>query len=110
MKNWLILQNIHNGTGGLSTNRPKRLTPKRYFNQRLLHKDGRFARDIDYLLATQYTMEAKQIKDNIQVSLRQTRGQTFQNRCIDAGLMKNSQNVHAMIRTDTAFKFAIFFI
>ncbi|KAI8500028.1 hypothetical protein Bbelb_223450 [Branchiostoma belcheri] len=61
--------------------------------------------DIEYLLAAQYSVEAKQIKDSIQINLRQTRGHTFQNRKINAGLMKNLDNVQAMLRTDNAFKF-----
>lgn len=93
------------GQGGLSQERGKKITPRKYFNQRLLNKDGRFASDIDYLLAAQYAVEAKQVSDDIQISLRQTRGQTFQNRKINAGLMRISDNVQAMLRTDTAFKY-----
>ncbi|XP_078660053.1 uncharacterized protein LOC144904785 [Branchiostoma floridae x Branchiostoma belcheri] len=93
------------GRGGLGEKRQKGITPRKYFNLRLLHKDGRFAKDIEYLLAAQYSVEAKQIKDSIQINLRQTRGHTFQNRKINAGLMKNLDNVQAMLRTDNAFKF-----
>jgi hypothetical protein len=45
------------GRGGLTAKRQKKITARKYFNQRLLHKDGRFASDIDYLLAAQYTVE-----------------------------------------------------
>ncbi|TNN62775.1 putative ubiquitin thioesterase L96 [Liparis tanakae] len=93
------------GRGGLSTKRPKTITPRKYFNQRLLDADGRFAKDIDYLLAAQYTVESKQIRDNLQISMRQTQGITYQNRPINAGFFKSSENVQAMIRTDTAFRF-----
>ncbi|CAB4019984.1 myosin heavy fast skeletal muscle, partial [Paramuricea clavata] len=93
------------GRGGLSTKRQRKITARKYFNQRLLHKDGRFASDIDYLLAAQYTVEAKQVRDDMQITLRQTRGQSFQNRTVNAGLVKSSDNLQAMIRTDTAFKF-----
>ena len=65
----------------------RKITARKYFNQRLLHKDGRFASDIDYLLAAQYTAEAKQIRDDMQITLRQTCGQTFQNRTANAGLV-----------------------
>ncbi|XP_078619175.1 uncharacterized protein LOC144886422 [Branchiostoma floridae x Branchiostoma japonicum] len=94
------------GHGGLGDDkRPRKITAKRYFNQRLLHKDGRFAKDIEYLLTAQYMTEAKQVADSIQINLRQTRGQTFQNKRINAGLMKNVVNVQAMLRTDHAYKF-----
>ena len=93
------------GCGGLTHERDRKITPRKYFNQRLLHKDGRFASDIDYLLAAQYAVEAKQVRDDIQITLRQTRGQMFQNRRINAGLMKNDDNMKAMLRTDTAYRF-----
>ena len=44
------------GTGGLTAQRQTPLTIRRYFNQRLLHADGRFARDVEYLLAAQYAV------------------------------------------------------
>ena len=93
------------GCGGLSVHRTKKVTHRKYFNQRLLDVDGRFAKDIDYLLAAQYTVESKQIKDDLQISLRQTHGKTFKNRQVNAGLLKFSANLDAMIRTDTAFRF-----
>ncbi len=37
---------------------------RKYFNQRLLDIDGRFARDLDYLFVAQYIVEAKQILDD----------------------------------------------
>ena len=52
------------GNGGFNTERPRKLTYRKYFNQRLLDVDGRFARDIDYLFAAQYIVEAKQILDD----------------------------------------------
>ena len=93
------------GRGGLSQERLQMITPRKYFNQRLLHKDGRFASDIDYLLAAQYAVEAKQVRDAIQISLRQTRSRTFLNQTINAGLMKSKENIQAMLHNDIAFKF-----
>ena len=37
------------GTGTFNTERPRKLTYRKYFNQHLLDIDGRFARDLDYL-------------------------------------------------------------
>ena len=49
------------GKGTFNTKRPKKLTYRKYFNQRLLDVDGRFARDLDYLFVAQYIVEAKQV-------------------------------------------------
>ena len=60
------------GSGGFaSTKRHVRLTPRKYFNQRVLDFDGRFAKDTDYLFAAQYAVENKQVRDNVSVMLRQ---------------------------------------
>ena len=52
------------GKGTFNTKRPKKLTYRKYFNQRLLDVDGRFARDLDYLFVAQYIVEAKQVLDD----------------------------------------------
>ena len=46
------------GTGGYFT---KHLTFRKYYNQRLLNVDGRFACDLDYLFVAQYVVECKQV-------------------------------------------------
>ena len=52
------------GVGTFSTERPRKLTYRKYFNQRLLDVDGRFARDLDYLFVAIYIVEAKQVFDD----------------------------------------------
>ena len=52
------------GTGTFCSKRPRKLTYRKYFNQRLLDVDGRFARDLDYLFFAQYIVEAKQVMDD----------------------------------------------
>ena len=50
--------------GMFSSERSKKLTYRKYFNQRLLDVDGRFARDLDYLFVAQYIVEVKQVLDD----------------------------------------------
>ena len=50
--------------GCFAAERPRNLTYRKYFNQRLLDVDGRFAKDIDYLFVAQYIVEAKQVLDD----------------------------------------------
>ena len=42
------------GSETFSTDRPRKLTYRKYFNQRLLDVDGRFACDLDHLFVAQY--------------------------------------------------------
>ena len=50
--------------GTFRTEYPRKLTYRKYFNQRLLDIEGRFARDLDYLFVAQYIVEAKQVLDD----------------------------------------------
>ena len=50
--------------GTYSSERPRKLTYRKYYNQRLLDVDGRFSRDLDYLFVAQYIVEAKQVSDD----------------------------------------------
>jgi len=59
---------------GLTDDCNTALTPKKYFIQRLLNKDRRFASDANYLFYAQHVTEMKQIGDNIRVAMRQTAG------------------------------------
>ena len=51
------------GEGGLKTPRDTKVTERKYFNQRLLDADGRFGKDIEYLLTVHYMVEDKQVLD-----------------------------------------------
>ena len=59
------------GNGGLTSERKIKLTVRKYFNQRLLDVDGRFAKDIEYLLTAQYAVESKQVFDDANIVFRQ---------------------------------------
>ena len=50
--------------GTYNTEREQKLTYRKYFNERLLDVDGRFAKDLDYLFVAQYIVESKQILDD----------------------------------------------
>ena len=62
------------GRCGLITERTTKLTTRKYFNQRLLDADGRFARDIEYLLTAQYAVESKQVADDAREDCTEDKG------------------------------------
>ena len=93
------------GSGGINIQRQRTITVRKYFNQRLLHVDGRFAKDIEYLLAAQYAVESKQVSDEANIAMRQNQGRTFRGQALTAGHLKNSDIIQHMIRTDEAYKF-----
>ena len=77
------------GKFGLITDRKTKLTVCKYFNQRLLYADGRFARDIEYLLTAQYAVESKQVADDASIALRQTQGRLHRGQVLTAGSVRN---------------------
>ena len=88
-------------TGTFSSNRPRKLTYRKYFNQRLLDVDGRFARDLDYLFVAQYIVEAKQIRDDgNNFAMRQKPSRQF-----TAAQAKSQEVVSQFMRNDKAYSF-----
>ena len=87
------------GTGGLSNKRAVTVTPKKYFIQRVLNADKRFARDASYLFYAQYVTEMKQIRDNISVAMRMTAGR------LSASTVSSAEQLRQLIRNDRAFQF-----
>ena len=89
------------GTGTFSSDRPRKLTYRKYFNQRLMDVDGRFARDLDYLFVTQYVVEAKQIQDDgNSFAMRQKPSRQF-----TAAQALNQTLLNQFVRKDKAYSF-----
>ena len=91
------------GKFGLITERKTKLTVRKYFNQRLLDADGRFARDIEYLLTAQYAVESKQVADDASIALRKTQGRLHRGQVLTARSTKNQHVVNEMIQKDHAY-------
>ena len=93
------------GKFGLMSKREVKLTVRKYFNQRLLDADGRFAKDIEYLLTAQYVVESKQVADDASIMLRQTQGRLHRGQALTAGTIRNQQVIQQMIQRDDAYRF-----
>ena len=93
------------GRNALTADRPKKIDARRYFNQRLLDVDGRFAKSIEYLLSAQYATESKQIYGNINhFAFRRVQGRQYQGKKITAGLVKDASKMRELVRADHAYK------
>ena len=89
------------GTGCFSSDRPQKLTYRKYFNQRLLDVDGRFAKDVDYLFTAQYIVESKQILDDCNHFIwRQKPGRDF-----TASQARDRSVLSQCIKKDNAYRF-----
>ena len=92
------------GAGAYKSEREVRLTLKKYLNQRVLNCDGRFSKDLDYIMSGQYAVEQQQVYDKVNIVLRQTKGTTLGGNRINAGLIKHKENVNSLIRNDSAYQ------
>ncbi|XP_053179094.1 uncharacterized protein LOC128362380 [Scomber japonicus] len=54
--------------------RSSRLTLSRYLNNRILHADGRFSRNVEYIFFGQYMSEVQQVVSNVSIALRKGKG------------------------------------
>jgi hypothetical protein len=87
------------GKGGLTNERVVKLTARKYFIQRVLNKDKRFANDPNYIFYAQFVTEQKQVRDNITVALRQTAGR------LRAGHATDAAQLRQLVQRDSAFHF-----
>ncbi|XP_033832459.1 uncharacterized protein LOC117379863 [Periophthalmus magnuspinnatus] len=90
------------GNNTYHTPRQHYLTLARYFNNRILHADGRFAKCVEYIFFAQYMSEVQQVIQ--QVSIASRKGHTN-----PAGQKENApENIESLqdiIKTDEGYRF-----
>ena len=90
------------GGHGVNTPRERDICLRRYVNQRLLNKDPRFSKSIEYIFAFQYATELKQLRTDMAMALKR---QCTDGKRITVGDMRNFHKVNQMIWKDIAYKF-----
>ncbi|XP_061913866.1 uncharacterized protein LOC133656995 [Entelurus aequoreus] len=63
-----------NSRNTFHADRAHRITLLRYFNNRVMHADGRFARNVEYIFFCQYMSELDQVISSISVAMRKGKG------------------------------------
>ena len=81
---------------------PAPATYRKYFNQRLLDVDGRFACDLDYLFVAQYIVEAKQVLDDGNNYIWRQKPQARQ---FNASQARDKTLLNQYVRSDKAYSF-----
>ena len=94
-----------NGSYTFSNNRETRLPLRKYYQQRLLNVDGRFANNIEYLFCAQYATDIKQIQADTNLALQLTCGRTLGGKKVTAGMLKNPDVLKQLVKTEQAYKF-----
>uniref|UniRef100_A0A1X7UC67 Helitron helicase-like domain-containing protein n=1 Tax=Amphimedon queenslandica TaxID=400682 RepID=A0A1X7UC67_AMPQE len=89
------------GSGGYNTKRPRKIVLRKYYQQRLLDVDGRFSMDIEYILASQYIVENKQIKGAARNYIRRQKPSSN----LTAREARNRAVISENVRNDKAYAF-----
>ena len=91
------------GKGGyMSAERPIKLGIRKYFQQRLLNCDGRFAKNMEYMFCAQYISD---IKSDANMAIWLSRGCTLNGSLITAGTFCNPDAIKQLVRNQEAYKF-----
>ncbi|XP_061749313.1 uncharacterized protein LOC133547832 [Nerophis ophidion] len=91
-------------TNTFHTSRMHRLTLSRYFNNRIMHADGRFARNVEYIFFSQYMSEMDQVISSISVAMRKGKGGQHSQQ-ISPGMLKDDESLKRMLQFDDGFRF-----
>lgn len=89
------------GRFGYTAERQIKLSPVKYFNARLLHNSGRFAKNPEYLFFAQFIIEQKKVSDSINIALKKVHGQSM----TASQVRSNNQILQNLISQDQAYLF-----
>lgn len=92
------------GQFGYTCARKVKLSAKKYFQKRILEKNGNFASNIEYLFVAQFVAEWKQTSASISVALRKSLS-SYDGEAYNAGFFRNSDHIRPMITKDDAYRF-----
>ncbi|XP_035258455.1 uncharacterized protein LOC118219420 [Anguilla anguilla] len=90
------------GTGTFNDTRGEKLTICRYFNNRILNADGRFAKNLDYIFYAQYLSEINQVVSNVSIALRKGYDS---GRKITSDMLINEDSLQRILHFDEGYKF-----
>lgn len=80
------------------------LSLSRYFNNRIMHCDGRFARNVEYIFFAQYMSEVDQVMSSVSVALRKGKGGQRSQR-ISRSMLKDEESLKQLLQFDDGFRF-----
>lgn len=84
--------------------RDNRLTLSWYFNNRILHADGRFAQNVEYIFFAQYMSEIEQVVTNVSIALRKGKGGCMSQKVGD-DVLKDEESLKKLLEFDDGYRF-----
>ncbi|XP_062598312.1 uncharacterized protein LOC134259730, partial [Saccostrea cucullata] len=97
----------HFPSGRFSWNeeRSEKITLSRYFNNRLMNADNRFAKDTCYIFFSQYMSELNQVIEKTQISLRKSVSKISSGKSVTANMLQDPSALSCLLRNDDAIRF-----
>ena len=81
------------------------ITLCRYFNNRLMNVDNRFAKSTQYIFYAQYLSELKQVISSVSIALRKGSDKTINGQKITARTLNDKDKLKDMLKSDQGYKF-----
>ncbi|XP_062596168.1 uncharacterized protein LOC134257593 [Saccostrea cucullata] len=88
-----------------SEERSEKLTLSRYFNNRLMNADDRFAKDTNYIFFSQYMSELNQVIEKTQISLRKSLSKWTNGKPVTVNMLQDPITLSGLLRNDDAIRF-----
>ncbi|XP_052690977.1 uncharacterized protein LOC128168860 [Crassostrea angulata] len=85
--------------------RDERITLSRYFNNRLMNTDNRFAKDTNYIFFAQFMSELKQVIEKTQISIRKSLSKTNDGKMVTSHMLQDPDVLSKLLRNDEALRF-----
>ncbi|XP_078320120.1 uncharacterized protein LOC144621199 [Crassostrea virginica] len=88
-----------------SEQRDTRITLSRYFNNRLMNSDDRFAKDTNYIFFSQFVSDLNQVIEKTQISIRKCLGSLEGNQPVTSSMVQNPEVLSRLMKNDEALRF-----
>ncbi|XP_052713814.1 uncharacterized protein LOC128187408 [Crassostrea angulata] len=85
--------------------RSERITLSRYFNNRLMNADNRFAKDTSYIFFSQYLSELNQVIEKTQISIRKSVTKIGSEKLVTPDMLQDPDALSKLLRNDEALRF-----
>ena len=86
-------------------NRDTRITLSRYFNNRLMNTDDRFAKDNSYIFFSQFMSDLNQVIEKTQISIRKTVSKLGNDQMITSNMVQDPEILSKLMKNDEALRF-----
>ncbi|XP_061177698.1 uncharacterized protein LOC133186474 [Saccostrea echinata] len=94
-------------SGNFSWNeeRDVKISLSKYFNNRLMNVDNRFARDTNYIFFSQYMSELNQVIEKTQISIRKSVSKLDGGKTVTSDMLQNPDVLSKLLKNDEALRF-----